>query len=203
MYWSGALHELLGPLVLFAAAMCLTPGPNVIMVTASAANFGFRRAIPHMLGITLGFGFMVMAAGFGLVGLFHAEPRLHMLLKYAGASYLLYPALRIARADAAGNHSKVPKPINFVEAVLFQWINPKGWVTAVGALAAYTTLAGDVLMQNLVIAGVLAGACFISVVIWAGFGAAIARLLGSPRARVAFNWSMAGLLVLSLIPVFW
>ena len=65
---------LLGPLVLFAAAMCLTPGPNVIMVTASAANFGFRRAIPHILGITLGFGFMVMAVGFGLAGLFHAEP---------------------------------------------------------------------------------------------------------------------------------
>jgi threonine/homoserine/homoserine lactone efflux protein len=80
------MPELLGPLVLFAAAMCLTPGPNVIMITTSAANFGFRRALPHMLGITLGFGFMVMAIGFGLAGLFRAEPRLHSLLKYAGAA---------------------------------------------------------------------------------------------------------------------
>ena len=194
---------LLGPLVLFAAAMCLTPGPNVVMVTASAVNFGFRRAIPHMLGITLGFGFMVMAAGCGLAGLFQAEPRLHTLLKYAGASYLLYLAWRIAQADAASSDSTRARPINFVEAVLFTWVNPKGWVTAVGALAAYTTLEGDVLLQTSVIAGVLAGMCLLSVVTWSMFGLAIGRLLASRRARMAFNWSMAGLLVLSLIPVFW
>ncbi|MFI5011946.1 MAG: LysE family translocator [Hyphomicrobiales bacterium] len=199
----GFMHELLGPLVLFAAAMCLTPGPSVVMVTASAANFGFRRTIPSMLGITLGFGFMVMAVGFGLAALFHAEPRLHTLLKYAGAGYLLYLAWRIARADAASSDSTRAKPINFIEAVLFTWVNPKGWVTAVGALAAYTTVGGEVLSQTSVIASVLAGACLASVVIWAGFGRAIARFLGSPRARSAFNRSMAGLLVLSLISVFW
>src|SRR6516164_5728289 len=84
---------LLGPLVLFAVAMCLTPGPSVVLVTASAANFGFRGAL------TLVFGAMVMAVGFGLAGLFQAEPRLHAVLKYAGAVYLLTLAWRIARAD--------------------------------------------------------------------------------------------------------
>ncbi len=197
------MHELMGPLVLFAAAMCLTPGPNVVMVTASAANFGFRRAIPHILGITFGFGFMVLAVGFGLAGLLQAEPRLHTALKYAGATYLLYLAWRIAQADAAGGDRTRAKPINFIEAVLFQWLNPKGWVTAVGALAAYTTVGGDLLLQTSLIAGVLAGVCFASVVIWAGFGVAIALFLRTPRARLAFNWSMAGLLVLSLVAVFW
>ena len=86
--------------------------------------------------------------------------------------------------------------------MLFTWVNPKSWVTAVGALAAYTTLEGDVLLQTSVIAGVLAAACLASVVIWAAFGAAIGRLLHHPRARRTFNWTMAGLLVLSLIPVF-
>jgi threonine/homoserine/homoserine lactone efflux protein len=196
------MQEVLGPLVLFAVATCLTPGPNVVMVTASAANFGFRRAVPQMLGITLGFGFLVMAAGVGLAGVLHAEPRLHTVLKYAGATYLLYLAWRIARADAASSDSTRAKPITVFEAMIFTWINPKSWVTAVGGLAAYTTVGGDVLLQTSMIASVLAGACLASVAIWAGFGAATARLLGSPRARLAFNRSMAGLLVLSLIPVF-
>lgn len=194
---------LLGPLVLFAAAMCLTPGPNVIMITASAANFGFRRSIPQMLGVTLGFACMITAAGLGLAGLLHAAPGLHALLKYAGATYLLYLAWRIARADAAHTAAVRAKPINFVEAVLFTWINPKGWVTAVGALAAYTSVQGDVLLQTSVTASVLAGACFASLAIWAAFGVAIARFLGSAHARMTFNWCMAVLLVTSLIPVFW
>jgi threonine/homoserine/homoserine lactone efflux protein len=194
---------LIGPLVLFAAAMCLTPGPNVVMITASAVNFGFRRAIPHTLGITFGFAFMVMAVGIGLAGLLQAEPRLQISLKYAGAAYLLYLAWRIAQADPGDDDSKRAKPINFVEAVLFQWVNPKGWVTAVGALAAYTTAAGEMWWKTSVIAAVLAAACFVSVVVWAGFGAAIRRFLGSARIRAAFNWSMAGLLAISLIPVFW
>ncbi|HJQ56565.1 MAG TPA: LysE family translocator [Vineibacter sp.] len=197
------MHDLLGPLVLFAAAMCLTPGPNVVMVTASAANFGFRRTIPQMLGITIGFAAMVLAAGFGLAGLFHAEPRLHTLLKYGGVAYLLYLAWRIARADATSGGARRAAPFGFIEAFLFTWVNPKGWVSAIGALSAYSTVGGDILLQTSIIAGVLAAACFVSVVVWAAIGAAIARLLADGRIRRAFNVSMAGLLVLSLLPVLW
>ena len=192
---------LLGPLALFAAAMCLTPGPNVVMVIASAANFGFRRTLPQILGITLGFGAMVLAVGLGLAGLFKAEPRLHLWLKYAGLAYLLYLAWRIARADAASGKAGRARPISFAEAVLITWLNPKGWVTTLGALAAYTTLGGNVLRQTTVIAAVLALACGISVVIWAGFGAGIAHVLGTGKARRTFNWSMAALLIVSLAPV--
>jgi threonine/homoserine/homoserine lactone efflux protein len=181
--------------------MSLTPGPNVL-VTASAANFGFRRAIPQMLGITLGFGFLLMAVGLGLAGLAHAEPRLHTALRYAGAAYLLYLAWCIARADAGNGASARARPIGFFEAVLFQWVNPKGWAIAVGALAAFTTMGGDLWWETSVIAAVNATACLISVVVWAAFGAVIGRFLHNPRARMAFNWSMAGLLVFSLIPVF-
>jgi threonine/homoserine/homoserine lactone efflux protein len=196
------MHELLGPLLVFAAVMSLTPGPNVVMVTASAANFGFRRVVPHMLGITLGFGVLLMTVGLRLAGLVRAEPRLHTVLKYGGAAYLLYLAWRIARADAASSASARAKPIGFFEAALFQWVNPKGWVIALGALSAFTTVGGDVLWETSVIASVNAATCLISVAIWAGFGAAIGRLLRARGPRMAFNWSMAGLLVLSLIPVF-
>lgn len=194
---------LMGPLVLFAAVMSFTPGPNVIMVTASAANFGFRRAIPQMLGITLGFGVMIVAVGLGVAGLVQAEPRLHTVLKYAGAAYLIYLAWRIARADARSGAAARGRPIGFFEGALFTWLNPKAWVSALGALGAYTTVGGDVVWETSVIAAVLATACFLSVAMWAGFGAVIGRFLARPRARLAFNWSMAGLLVLSLVPVFW
>jgi threonine/homoserine/homoserine lactone efflux protein len=197
------LHDMMGPLLLFSAAMCLTPGPNTIMVTASAANYGFRRAIPHMLGIAFGFGILIMTVGLGLAGLVKAEPRLHMVLKFAGAAYLLYLAWCIARAGASSGASTGAKPIGFLRAALFQWINPKGWVAAVGALAAFTTVGGNVLSETLVIAAVLAAVSLIAVVVWAAFGAIIGRFLGDPRVRTAFNWSMAALLVLSLIPVFW
>jgi threonine/homoserine/homoserine lactone efflux protein len=197
------MHELLGPLVLFAAAVTLTPGPNVVLVTASGANFGFRRTIPQMLGITLGFGFMVVAAGLGLAGVVHTEPRLHAVLRYAGAAYLVYLAWRIATADAASRATARARPVGFLEAALFTWTNPKAWVSVLGALAAYTTVGGEVLRETSLIAGVLAVFCLISCVIWAAFGAVIGRFLAEPRARTAFNWTMAGLLVLSLVPVLW
>jgi threonine/homoserine/homoserine lactone efflux protein len=197
------MHESLGPLILFAAVMSLTPGPNVIMVTASAANFGFGRTLPQIFGITAGFGILIMAVGLGLAGLVHAEPRLHTVLKYVGGAYLLYLAWCIGRADTKSNATVRAKPIGLFGAALLQWVNPKGWVIALGALAAYTTVGGDVLWETSVIAALNAATCLVSVMIWAGFGAAIGRLLGNPRARLGFNWSMAGLLVISLIPVLW
>jgi threonine/homoserine/homoserine lactone efflux protein len=196
------MHEMLGPLVLFAAALTLTPGPNVVLVTASAANFGFRRTIPQIGGITLGFGAMTMAAGLGLAGVVHAAPRLHTALKYAGAAYLVYLAWRIAHADAGGPPARA-KPIGFIAAALLTWVNPKAWVSALGALAAFTSVGGDVLRETGVVAAVLSAACLASAVIWAGCGTVIGRFLARRRARTAFNWSMAGLLLLSLAPVFW
>ena len=192
---------MLGPLVLFAAALCLTPGPNIVMVTASAANFGFYRTIPAMIGITCGFGLMIAAAGLGLAGLFQAEPHLHMILKYSGALYLLYLACGIARADGANGNARHGRPIGVIEAAIFTWVNPKGWVTAIGALSAYTSADRNLLLQIMVIVGVLASACLTSVTIWAGFGAAIGRYLRKAYARRIFNVSMAGVLVLSLFPV--
>lgn len=193
---------LLGPLLLFSSVMSLTPGPNVVMITASAANFGFRRVIPHMLGITLGFGLLVMAVGLGLAGLFQTEPRLHLGLKYLGGGYLLYLAWRIAQASGAGAATARSTPIGFVEAALFQCVNPKGWAFAIGTISAYTTVGGDALSQTSVIAAINAATCLMSVVIWAGFGTVIGRYLRNARIRRLFNASMAGLLVLSLVPVF-
>jgi threonine/homoserine/homoserine lactone efflux protein len=196
------MHDLLGPMILFALVMSLTPGPNVIMTTASAANFGFARSVPLMLGVVAGFGLLAVAAGAGLAGLFAAEPRLHAVLKYAGGAYLLYLAWRIAGARPAKTGAGRARPIGFPQAALLQWVNPKGWVFVIGAFSAYRTAAGDPFAETLTIVLVNTAACGVSLLVWAGFGTAIGRLLGEGRPRRVFNLTMALLLVLSLVPVF-
>lgn len=193
---------LLGPLVVFAAAMSLTPGPNVVLVTATAANFGFRRTVPQILGITLGFATIVAATCLGLASLFQAEPRLHTGLKYLGAAYLLYLAWCIARSEAKSASGDRNRPIGPFRAALLQALNPKAWILAIGAIAAFTTAGESLLWQMLLVAAVTTGAVLGSLTIWAAFGAAIGRFLARPLARRMFNWLMASLLVISLIPVF-
>ena len=191
-----------GPLLLFAAAMTLTPGPNVVLVTASGANFGFRRTLPQMLGITIAFGCMALASGFGLASLVRAEPRLHTLLRYLGAAYFAYLAWRIATAatGSAGPGAQA-NPIGFLEAALFTCMNPKAWISVLGAIATYSSAGGNVLFETPAIAAILAAFCLLSCVVWAGFGTVIGQYLAAPRARMVFNWFMAALLVLSLAPV--
>ncbi len=185
----------------FALASSITPGPNNAMLTASGANFGFRRSLAHMAGITLGFPAMIVAIGLGLGTAFQALPWLHTALKYGGAAYLLWLAWKVAnagRAEAAGG----AKPLTFLQAAGFQWINPKGWMMAVGALAAYTDPAAGAFGEALRVAGVFFLASIVSNATWCGFGVAIGRLLKTDRALRAFNIAMGLALVASLIPVF-
>ena len=170
------------------------------MLTASGVNFGFRRTVPHMLGITLGFPVMVAAIGLGLGGLFETYPRIHEILKYAGIAYLLWLSWKIATAARTEDIGAKAKPLNFLQAAGFQWVNPKAWMIAVGAIATYTTLQGDVIEEVLLIAIVFGFVTIPSVTIWTLFGTAIRRLLKSDRARTLFNWSMATLLMASLLP---
>ncbi|HXB56016.1 MAG TPA: LysE family translocator [Vicinamibacteria bacterium] len=195
-----AMRETLPALIAFAAAMSFTPGPNNTLVTASGASFGFRRSLPLLLGVVLGFALMVV--GLGAARLFQALPVLHEILKVAGSIYLLWLAWRIARAGRSGPAGGRARPISFVEATAFQWINPKGWVFAAGALSAFTTVGGDLVGEVTVITVVLAVACLAGITTWCAFGVAIGRLLTSDRALAAFNWSMAGLLALSVAAAF-
>jgi threonine/homoserine/homoserine lactone efflux protein len=186
----------------FAIVTSITPGPNNIMVTASAANFGYRRTVPHMLGVSFGFPVMLILLGVGTGQVFAAYPLLHQVLKFAGAAYLLYLAWRLARASRGEGGGGAAKPLNFLQAALFQWINGKAWFIAAGAITAYTTVGGDMLAEISLIAAVFVAVCYPALTIWALFGLAIGRLLKSDRALAAFNWTMAALLVLSLVPVF-
>jgi threonine/homoserine/homoserine lactone efflux protein len=191
------------PLVTFAVATAITPGPNNIMLTASGANFGFRRTLPHMLGVAIGFTIMVLAIGLGLSAIFERFPLIHQVLRYGGGAYLLYLAYRIAMAaPTPGAAQPAGHPLTFLQAALFQWINPKSWMMAVGAISAYPTVGGNLMLESVLIAVTFGAIGLPSTALWAGLGVAIARLLRTRWALRAFNIAMALLLVASLAVMF-
>ncbi|MEO0972996.1 MAG: LysE family translocator [Pseudomonadota bacterium] len=192
--------ELLGGLAAFGVVSSITPGPNNLMLMASGANFGFRRTIPHMLGVGLGFGFMVLVVGTGLMGIFNAIPASYTALKVVSVLYLLYLAFRIATAAAPtleGNSAG--RPFNFLQAAAFQWVNPKAWTMALTAVAAYAP--SQSLLAVLFVATVFTLVNLPCVGVWAALGERLRVLLRSAAHLRAFNWLMAGLLIASLYPV--
>jgi threonine/homoserine/homoserine lactone efflux protein len=188
-------------LVAFAFVSSVTPGPNNFMLLASGVNFGFRRTIPHMFGIAGGFASLLLAVGFGLGAVLAAFPALHLLLKIAGGAYLLYLAWRIAISRSLdAKHGKGARPMTFMEAAAFQWVNPKAWMMAVTAMAIYTSPQAPVLSVFLV-AFAFTLVNFPSVSIWAGFGIAMRGFLEDPVRLKWFNIAMGILLAASLWPM--
>jgi threonine/homoserine/homoserine lactone efflux protein len=193
--------DILWALVLFAVVTLITPGPNNAMLMATGLNFGFRRGLPHLMGVALGFGVMVLAVGLGLGAVFAAYPAAYTVLKYAGALYLLYLAWQIATAgEIEADGEARGRPITFLEAAAFQWLNPKGWVMAVGAVSTYAGVAA--FPFNMALMAALFGSLgILSSATWLGFGTGLKRLLTNPRAVRAVNIAMALLLIASLWPI--
>lgn len=193
--------EMFTALVVFTAAMAFTPGPNNIMVTASGVNFGFRRTLPHMLGITFGFFILVAVCAVGLGAAFIAWPPLQIALKAAGAIYLLWLAWKIATsAPASPEQEQVAQPISFWQAALFQWVNPKALVAALSSVALYVR-PGYWLIDFTVLQIVMTIATILAVATWTGFGVALRRVLSDPKRARIFNIAMAILLVASIVPM--
>jgi threonine/homoserine/homoserine lactone efflux protein len=188
--------------VVFATVMFFTPGPNNIMLLSSGLTYGFRRTLPHVAGITIGFAFMIGAVGLGLGTIFISYPVLQIILKYAGVAYLVYLAAAIAMSGPVKpDQDKRRGPMTFWGAAMFQWINVKGWVIVIGTMTAYAGIARfpwNITIQ--VMLSLLLGV--VSCSAWALFGSALRPLLTSPRAIRAFNIVMAVLLLASLYPVF-
>jgi threonine/homoserine/homoserine lactone efflux protein len=186
-------------LAAFAFVTSITPGPNNIMLTASGVNFGFRRTIPHVLGISAGFMALLLASGFGLGTLFYAYPPAQVALKVVGILYMLWLAWRVATAGEIGDHEDRARPMSFWEAAVFQWVNPKGLIMALGAMSIYIRPGevGDILLVTLVFAAINLP----SVGTWAVFGSALRNVLKDPKRIRVFNVIMALLLVTSIVPM--
>ena len=187
----------------FAVAMSATPGPNNAMLAASGASFGFRRSVPHILGVSLGFPLLILIAALGASEFLRRTPVLEEGLRWAAMAYMLWLAWKIARArPVAAGQATTGRPLTFLQAALFQWINPKGWVAALGAVVAYATGSGAGLVaQAAVIAGIFLMVSFPVTALWTCVGVGVARFLREERSLRAFNLVMALLLVVSLFGV--
>lgn len=187
----------------FLTSMGFTPGPNNIMVASSGVNFGFRATIPHILGITFGFPVMLLVVGMGLARIFIAVPLVHAVFKYVSIVYLLYLAWRIATAAAMGSSRGGGKPLTFVQAAAFQWVNGKAWIIALSAVTTYTVVDSTLLLQICAMAVMDIAITLVCVSCWTLFGHFLRSYLHTDSRRRWFNYSMAALLVVSIIPVLW
>ena len=191
-------YQILFALAAFAFVTSVTPGPNNVMLMASGANFGMRRTLPHMLGVSLGFGAMVAVLGLGLDRAIAAAPGLAAAMKWVSIAYMLWLAWKIAHASApGGGGAGRSAPMGFWAACAFQWVNPKAWMMGLGALSAYSAGAGGVLVVALVFTLVNLP----SVAIWVAMGQWMRAILRRPRWLLAFNRGMALLLIVSMLPV--
>ena len=195
-------QQLFFAFVVFAAVMFFTPGPNNIMVLSSGLTYGFRRTVPHIAGITVGFAFMVGAVGLGFGTIFIAYPVLQTILKYAGAAYLIYLAAAIAMSEpVAPGQDNRRGPMTFWGAAMFQWVNVKGWVMVISTITAYAGIASfpwNIAIQ--VVLSLLLGVA--ATATWVQSGSSLRSFMTSPKAVRAFNIVMAALLLASLYPVF-
>ena len=188
-------------LILFAFTTSITPGPNNLMLLASGVNFGIVRTVPHMLGISIGFLVLLVAVGLGLGAVLTAFPVLHTALKVAGGAYLLYLAWKIAMSRTlTGKGETKVRPMRFIDAAAFQWVNPKAWVMAITAMAVYTN------PEHPFLSVVLISVAFTivnlpSVSVWAGFGTALRGFLSDPVRLKWFNIAMGVLLAATLWPM--
>ena len=187
---------LLAALAGFAFVTSITPGPNNLMLLASGTRFGWRRSLPHLMGISFGFAVMLLLVGLGLGEVFVRLPMLHEVLKWLSLVYLLYLAFKVATAaPPAADGSTSGRPMGFGAAALFQVVNPKAWAMALTAVTAYGTLGVAAVTLVFVVVNLPCCGC------WAVLGERMQQWLHRPRALQAFNWGAAGLMVVSVLPM--
>ena len=191
-------------LLIYAAVSSGTPGPNNMMLLASGMNFGFRRTIPHMLGISIGFSVVLLALGLGLTEVFHRYPLTYTILKVGGIGYMVYLAWQIATAKpmdrSAPSSEATLRPMGFFGAAAFQWVNPKAIIMAITYFSTYVPL-GDSWQKLAFVILLYTPVNLICISLWALLGVKLAEWLGSNRNHRIFNYTMAALLLISILPI--
>ena len=188
-------------LILFIFSTSGTPGPNNVMILTSGVNHGVRLSLPHVMGVNVGFTLMIVLVGLGIMQIFTQWPILHQVVQAIGIFYLAYLAFKIATMEVTEQATDKKKPFSFLQAALFQWVNPKAWVMALSALVAFSNTDSAVGQQLFVIAGfyfLFGLPCSFA---WLFAGKWLQNLLTKTHYIKAFNRAMAALLICSLYPL--
>ena len=187
-------------IAIFTISSTMTPGPNNIMLLSSGLTFGYKRTIPHILGVTLGFSLMVLLVGLGFGIIFEKFPVVLKVLKVVGIAYLFWMAYKIATSKGSMNIKEKSKPFTFVQAALFQWVNPKGWIMSLTSISIFVSSKEDSITQVLIISLIFLLSGMLSTNTWAIGGVALKRFIKDESHVRKFNIIMAILLIASVIP---
>jgi threonine/homoserine/homoserine lactone efflux protein len=182
------------PFATYSFVMSITPGPNNVMLTASGANFGFRKTIPHILGIVAGFSVVLFGVCAGLDVVFTRWPAIQSVLRWVGAAYLVYLGWRILRSGEAQD-AQSRKPLTALEAAGFQFLNPKAWMMTLTAAAMFLPRELGVLTASSYMVGIMAVTNLPCITVWALFGSSMRGFLARPAGRMTFNIVLALALV--------
>ena len=129
--------ELIIAVATYNFVMYVTPGPNNAILTASGIKFGFIRTLPNLFGIPTGHGLQLMLVCLGLGSLFIAFPILLEILRYVGATYLLYLSYKMFGSLNVNIKKDKSRPLTFFEAIIFQFVNPKAWIICSTAVSIF------------------------------------------------------------------
>ena len=185
-------------LVSYYFVMFVTPGPNNAMLTASGIKFGFKKTIPHLIGIPFGHVIQITLVCFGLGNLFQKYPLVQNYLKWLCFFYLLYLGWKII--GSFSEHKKESgRPLKLYEAAFFQFINPKAWVVALTASTAFFPVNENFYLATTFIALTAPFVCFPSICLWALFGSSIKILIKNAKIKKNVEYFLAVLLIFTAI----
>ena len=189
--------------LIFSLVAAITPGPSNVMITATGSAAGIVRGLPCALGAAVGMASLLFTAALGLGQLILGHPEILSVMNWCGAAFLLWLAWKIALAGSAGEPA-AERPVGFIGATFFQWVNPKGWLVAVGAASTYLQPdTGSQLLQAFVLALLFFAVAFPSGLVWLVLGASMQGLLRDERYARMFNIVMAIALAASVAMILW
>jgi len=193
-------YTMLFSIATFTLSTVLSPGPNNIMLLSSGLTFGYKKTIPHMLGIILGFPFMVLLIGLGLGFVFESYLFIFIALKYIGILYLFWMAYKIANNASRLDTTNNSKPFTFIQSAIFQWLNPKAWIMAVTSTSVFVTSSIYAYEQVFIIAFIYLLSGLVSTNGWTLGGVVLKKFIKDEKMIKIFNITMAILLVASILP---